>query len=348
MYEPDSAVRGVQMLSGILNPVFSNDLEMFNRELLDWEHRVQQYEGAHKALATEVKVAIILGHAPDVVKRFLTVTSDRFGDYNQLRTTIQKYTMRSTVYDNHGNVGNSKDSQGPVPMDIGNIGLQGKGFNGKGGTKGDHFKGKSKGDQKGKGKGKGKAKGKSYQQWRPPGWQNFPNNGKGYNQSFGGKGYNQNYQNQNFGGKGYNQNFQNQWNKGKGKGKGHYKGKNYVNEIHPGNQWTDEQWTAQNQEQWNAQSSYQEYWNGYDPYPTDDNWNQSQTNPQINQGNRDAQQNINGASGNANDQLIGAIERARQPFLVGMIRESSSSNQPIVIIHQRKVLETRNPECTIF
>ena len=54
MYEPDSAVRGMQMLSGILNPVFSNDLEMFNRELLDWEHRAQQYEGAHKALATEV------------------------------------------------------------------------------------------------------------------------------------------------------------------------------------------------------------------------------------------------------------------------------------------------------
>ncbi len=58
---------------------------MLNREILDWKQRAQQQEGAHKALATEAKVAIILDHAPDVVKRFLTMTSDRFSYYNQLQ-----------------------------------------------------------------------------------------------------------------------------------------------------------------------------------------------------------------------------------------------------------------------
>ena len=68
-YEPRASVRIAQMLSGILQPKFSNNLQSFQLELTQWKIMVAKYEGVassgvvvHK-LDDTVKIATVLGHA---------------------------------------------------------------------------------------------------------------------------------------------------------------------------------------------------------------------------------------------------------------------------------------------
>ena len=72
-YEPRASVRIAQMLSGILQPKFSNSLNQFQLELTQWKIQVSKYEGIASGeggkhiLDDTVKIATVLGHAPPVI-----------------------------------------------------------------------------------------------------------------------------------------------------------------------------------------------------------------------------------------------------------------------------------------
>ena len=83
-----------------------------------------------------VKTAVLLRSAPNDLKEYLHMHSDKFGTCQAMKELLTQYAIQR------------KPWQGPQPMDIGAIEGKGKG-------KGKYEKGKGKYD-KGKGKGKGK------------------------------------------------------------------------------------------------------------------------------------------------------------------------------------------------
>lgn len=255
-YEPDSRIRESRMLVGVLSPSFSNTLDKFSTEMLDWQYKVQRYEAASKKpLDDQIKIATIIGHAPECLQPFLTFQNTDWQTFDDLKHHIMRYISRQIKFDSQGRIDGTghqnPNGRSDDPMDVDAIKGKGKG-KGKGG-KGQPPKGKGKGSS-------GNFGGNYKGGWRPQSWSNDwqPFNANGNNQ--GHQPYNQwgnqNGQDNQKGSKGsgkfgnqkgkFKGNWNNnQWPKGKGKGSWNSgKGKGYVSDINDG-QWSD-QWS-----QWN-------------------------------------------------------------------------------------------------
>eukprot|EP00971_Amphidinium_carterae_P044042 866611-Amphidinium_carterae.2 len=156
------------MLTGLMSPDWAGEMQKgakdFAELFLRWESQVALYEMQRgRPLDADVKVAVVMRHAPGDVKQALRQASHVIGDdYNRLRDVLATYMQSGRDYNSLGvcisHQSGDSGGGGAQPMDVG--GLQDKGKYGKG-------KGKDKGKQKGKGKpwqpggkSKGKEKGK--------------------------------------------------------------------------------------------------------------------------------------------------------------------------------------------
>eukprot|EP00972_Heterocapsa_arctica_P006692 978698-Heterocapsa_arctica.AAC.1 len=91
-YEPKQAARWVQMLQGILKPVWSSSLS-FEIDVRAWELSLKRYEEAANVLIPDnIKCTVMAQHAPRAIKTFLRmVPYDVLNNYGVLRASILDY-----------------------------------------------------------------------------------------------------------------------------------------------------------------------------------------------------------------------------------------------------------------
>ena len=338
-YEPRASVRIAQMLSGILQPKFSNSLNQFQLELTQWKIQVSKYEGIASGeggkhiLDDTVKIATVLGHAPPVIRQFLATQPQDFTKFEDLERSLIGFIGRQTTYDQNGlwhvstpnvfarvNERNNDDMEvdalyqqkgkgkGKGKGKFGSPGGSGKGF-GKFGNKGkgkfnnwnNQYKGKgSHGYNDNKGKGKGKGSYNSY---------------NGYS-SYG--GYNDQQWNgwQPKGSYGYHS--------GKNKGKGKFKGKGKGKFVHQigqeewSNEWSEEgndQWQEEPWNEWNEQSqswNNEQDWQQSEEWQDHDQWNE-QSDWQTEQQQEHAQTEDDASASQSLE--VQNIVRAPRPFV---------------------------------
>eukprot|EP00971_Amphidinium_carterae_P341690 6480629-Amphidinium_carterae.1 len=159
-YEPTNRASMRLRMDQLLRPRIPDKLEHVINAIETWEREVREYEKRHqKTLDDDVKLATMLGMAPEAVKRHVYLNESNFSDYATARQLVTDYIEHQTLDMRApaSNSNNSNNSQ-PTPMEIDAL-TKGKGKGGK-------SKGKDKG-AKNKGKG-GKSKGKYDQQQQQP------------------------------------------------------------------------------------------------------------------------------------------------------------------------------------
>ena len=201
-FQPDSNIRTSRMLSGALNPRFSQNLNQFGKELLEWELLVQRYDAqSGTPLQDHIKIAIMVGHSPPVIQQWLMHTEE-FEFYSDLRIGILKFISRHSQFDDHGSIispgtqtrSGSGSQSTSMEVDLNYIGGKGKGKGEKGKYGGKHSK--------------GQYGGKGYQN---PGYYQKGYQNPGYqSQGYQSQGY---YQNPGY----YQKGYQSYGQKGKGK-----------------------------------------------------------------------------------------------------------------------------------
>ena len=169
--EPRERGRGLALLVGLVSEEnWPKDQSEYLDQVRAWDQLVRNYEDATgKTVADDLKVAVVLRHAPGDVGRHLRMQASRDMTYPELMSKLREFyvatrpwTLRSAL--GQGGSSAPPSSSAPVPMDIDQITAsvvaalhKGKGKDGKG-KKGKDGKGKGGGDQsKGQGRGnKGK------------------------------------------------------------------------------------------------------------------------------------------------------------------------------------------------
>eukprot|EP00971_Amphidinium_carterae_P340730 6479190-Amphidinium_carterae.1 len=150
-YEGSAAVRFQGMLTGLMSPSWSEELSKdrskdFSTLFLAWESQVAVYELQRgRPLDPDVKVAVVMRHAPEDIKVALRQAAHVIGDdYRKLRSVLDTYVKSGRDYNaagvcvsTHTPSGKASSGGGVVPMDVGAL---------------------SKGKEKGKGKGKDSGK----------------------------------------------------------------------------------------------------------------------------------------------------------------------------------------------
>eukprot|EP00972_Heterocapsa_arctica_P026503 3903302-Heterocapsa_arctica.AAC.1 len=78
------------MLTGLLQPKWSEDLTVFLEALLAWEKAIEDYQAVSgKPLPDEVKTAILARKAPALVRRFLQFVPIDYLTYAEMKLAIQ-------------------------------------------------------------------------------------------------------------------------------------------------------------------------------------------------------------------------------------------------------------------
>lgn len=284
-FQPDSNLRTSRMLSGALNPKFSQDLTSFAKELLEWELMVQRYDAqSGTPLQDNIKIAVLVGNSPGVVQQWLMHTEE-FEVYSDLRLSLMRFLSRHSRFDQQGSIIPTRRSNSQAtPMDVDMI---------------DKGHGKGKFGKSGKGFGKGYGKNFGDQQKGQKGYNGY-NGSNGYNghQGYGhqnkgkGKGYkgygNQGFQSWNhYSQKGSKGKFEQRGFKGKGKSKGKgfkgygFKGKS-VNSVmdegwyqseESGDQGYEDQWSyAEMPEPWPVEERDNDWTNHQFGWNEDSSW----------------------------------------------------------------------------
>ena len=106
-YEARLAGRYQGMLTALMNPEGWKSLDdiKFAEAYLKWQGDVMQYE-LHKLkpLEDQVKIAVVMRHAPDQIRSFLRQQPHHIGDdYHRLDTVLNNYLVSGRGYDGSGN-----------------------------------------------------------------------------------------------------------------------------------------------------------------------------------------------------------------------------------------------------
>ena len=83
-YEPVTAARQLNLLFGIIEGNKLKDLSYDNldEKIMTWEHEITEYETlAGERMQDLVKTAVLLRSAPNDLKEYLHMHSDKFGTY---------------------------------------------------------------------------------------------------------------------------------------------------------------------------------------------------------------------------------------------------------------------------
>ena len=95
-YEPPEAGRQVGLLSQILNPSYrSTTLIDWEEDYFKWRELVEKYDSVEtQALQDNVKISIVLKHAPEQIRQQLQLQSGTFGNnFQRLDRLIQDFIL---------------------------------------------------------------------------------------------------------------------------------------------------------------------------------------------------------------------------------------------------------------
>ena len=125
-YEPQAATRYTSILVGLLSPDAWNQKQGddFMDAFREWETAVGEYErAAGEELSTNVRIAVVLRHAPADIKNALRMSMGAVkGDYEQLKHTIEEYCISGRDFDRRGVLADGSSGPGGVmPMDVGAV-----------------------------------------------------------------------------------------------------------------------------------------------------------------------------------------------------------------------------------
>ena len=129
-----------------------------HEQLVRFEELVQTYEACSgSTYSDDLKMSTVISNSPEPLRSQLQLRVSSSTTYNQLREMILQFERLNTKWTGLSalpSTGESYSSDGPSPMDVGQVG-KGKGWGGFAGQKGKGKKGKGKSGGKGK---KGKSK----------------------------------------------------------------------------------------------------------------------------------------------------------------------------------------------